>query len=287
MLFAPGSMVNGGCVCWGDEPPLLRNLHGAGLTICYGFPPWEWQWSVPVKSRKRDERIRVRESRGRVRRRGDPAEAACIQGRRVFRADNMAETGCGDPAVVPGMATELFQLASLLVGSEERALTTIESALSTMQIDPCLDPESARQQARLGVVRSALQTLAAEHPASLATIYADPAASGPCIQDDDLAGAGITEAQMRDWQGSAGLQKGLRDWLESLPVAQRAVFVQRAVLGQGNEAAANLLREAGGSSAAGWASQDVSQTFRVALCSLANSLAHAPEHTPTADALSA
>ncbi len=205
-------------------------------------------------------------------------------------ADKIAETGCGDPGVVPGMATELFQLASLLVGSEERALTTIESALATMQIDPCLDPESARQQARVGVVRSALQVLAAEQPASLATIDGGTADAGPCIQDDDLAGAGITEAQMRDWlgrQGNAGLQKGLRDWLESLPVAQRAVFVQRAVLGQGNEAAAGLLRETGGSPAAGWTPQDVSQTFRVALCSLANSLAHAPEQASAGDALPA
>ena len=72
-------------------------------------------------------------------------------------ANNMAETGCGDPAVVPGMATELFQLASLLVGSEDRALSVIESALATMQIDPCLDPESARRQARVAVVRSAIE----------------------------------------------------------------------------------------------------------------------------------
>jgi hypothetical protein len=194
-------------------------------------------------------------------------------------ANNMAETGCGDPGVVPGMASELFQLASLLVGSEERALQVIEAALASMQIDPCLDPESARRQARLGVVRSALETLAADQPASLATQGLESSAGSPCIQDDDLAGAGITETQLREWLGREGnpsLQKGLRDWLESLPVAQRAVFVQRAVLGQGNEATAGLLREAGGTSAAGWTPQEVSQTFRVALCSLANSLAHAP-----------
>jgi hypothetical protein len=205
-------------------------------------------------------------------------------------ANNIAETGCGDPAVVPGMATELFQLASLLVGSEERALSAIENALATMQIDPCLDPESARRQARVAVVRSALQALATEQPASLATVTGQPEAAGPCIQDDDLAGAGITEDQLRDWlgrEGNSDLQKGLRDWLESLPVAQRAVFVQRAVLGQGNEATASLLREAGGSSAAGWTPQEVSQIFRVALCSLANSLAHAPVQAPTPDALPA
>ena len=203
-------------------------------------------------------------------------------------ANNMAETGCGDPAVVPGMASELFQLASLLVGSEDRALSAIESALATMQIDPCLDPESARRQARVAVVRSALEALAAEQPASLATVAGEPDAAGPCIQDDDLAGAGITEDQLRDWLGREGnpdLQKGMRDWLESLPVAQRAIFVQRAVLGQGNEATAGLLREAGGSSAAGWTPQEVSQTFRVALCSLANSLAHAPAHVSAPDAL--
>ena len=151
-------------------------------------------------------------------------------------------------------------------------MQVIESALASMeQIDPCpRDPDAARRQARLGVVRSALETLAADQPASLATQGLENGSADPCIQDDDLAGAGITESQLHEWlarEGNPSLQKGLRDWLESLPVAQRAVFVQRAVLGQGNEATAGSAADRR-RSAAGWTSQEVSQTFRVALCSL-------------------
>ncbi len=191
----------------------------------------------------------------------------------------MAESGCGDASAVQGMAAELFQLASLLVGEEGRALRLIESTLATMEIDPCLDPETANQQARAHVVRGALAQLAAEQPAAFAAQAASAAGSDPCIQDDDLQAAGITPAQLRGWleqQGKPELRRGLREWLESLPMVQRAIFVQRAVLGQGNEAAAGLLREAGGAEASGWTPQTVSDTFRQALCSLANSLAHAP-----------
>lgn len=190
----------------------------------------------------------------------------------------MAEGGCGDRGAVQGMAAELFELASLLVGDEDRALRSIEGALASMEIDPCLNPETAKEQARASVVRSALMELAGEHPAALATAEA-PVGENPCIQDDDLEAAGVTQNQLREWlraQEKPELRKGLRAWLEGLPVAQRAIFVQRAVLGQGNEAAASLLRETGGEAAGGWTSQRVSQTFRLALCSLANSLAHAP-----------
>ncbi len=208
---------------------------------------------------------------------------------RLPSGGTMAEAGCGDGSAVQGMAAELFQLASLLVGDEQRALRLIESSLATMEIDPCLDPETANQQARAHVVRGALAQLAAEQPEAFASHAAGlhtPGTSDPCIQDDDLQAAGITPAQLRGWleqQGKPELRRGLREWLESLPVAQRAIFVQRAVLGQGNETAAGLLREAGGAAAGGWTPQTVSETFRQALCSLANSLAHAP----VADALPA
>ncbi len=176
------------------------------------------------------------------------------------------------------MAAELFQLASLLVGEGEPALRLIESSLASIAIDPCLDPEAAREQARARVVRGALQSLSAAQPAAF-SVGLMTAAHDPCIQDDDLQAAGIPPAELRGWleQGSRPeMKQGLRSSLEKLPPAQRTIFVQRAVLGQGNEAAATLLREAGGAEAAGWTPQTVGEAFRQALCSLANSLAHAP-----------
>ena len=66
----------------------------------------------------------------------------------------------------------------------------------------------------------------------------------------------------------------LRGWLEHLPLAQRVVFVERAVLGQDNASTAQNLRAGGGESAAGWTADKVSEVFRQALCSLASSLVH-------------
>jgi hypothetical protein len=190
-----------------------------------------------------------------------------------------ANDGCGDASAVVGMAAELFQLASLLVGEENRALRLIESSLSSMEIDPCLNTEAAREQTRGQVVRGALRQLAAEEPGAFSTQTTPGTEANPCIQDDDLESAGITPAQLRSWVDEGDrpeLRSGLRAWLENLPAVQRVVFVQRAVLGQGNEAAADLLRESGGEQARGWTPKNVSQTFRLALCSLANSLVHAP-----------
>ncbi len=185
----------------------------------------------------------------------------------------MATSGCGEASAVQGIAVELFQLASLLVGDEAKALELIEHSIATMEIDPCIDPEAARTQARTRVTREALTRLVAAEPAMFAHGVQPALAHSPCIQDDDLQAAGLTPAELRSWIESQGKPE-LRKWLEGLPVAQRAIFVQRAVLGQGNEAAASLLREAGG--AHGWTAEGVSGVFRQALCSLANLLVHAP-----------
>ena len=192
----------------------------------------------------------------------------------------MTTGGCGDPGAVGGMAVELFQLASLLVGEEATAMRLVEDALASLAIDPCLEPEQAREQTRRAVVRTALVQMASAQPAAFASRAAAPE-HDPCVQDDDLLAAGVTQEDLRLWldaqPGSGtGLRSGLRGWIEELPPAQRVVFVQRAVLGQGNEAAATLLCEAGGEGARDWTPQTVSQTFRQALCSLANALAHAP-----------
>lgn len=192
----------------------------------------------------------------------------------------MAANGCGDSQAVGGMAVELFQLASLLVGEQGEALRLIENSLASLEIDPCLNPDQARAQARRVVVHAALQHLASEEPSAFSPAPQSVAAHDPCIQDDDLSAAGVTQDQLRLWLHDGErpeLRSGLRGWIEGLPVVQRAIFVQRAVLGQGNEAAASLLREAGGEPAREWTSANVSQTFRRALCSLANSLVHASE----------
>lgn len=189
----------------------------------------------------------------------------------------MSAGDCGEASAVGGMAEELFHLASLLVGASGHALPVIEQALATVEIDPCLDPVEAKQQARRAVVRTAIAQLTAEHPAAFAGAADVEHGPGPCVHDADLQAAGVTAEDLQTWlgaQGGAALESPARVWLEGLPTAERAVFVQRAVLGQGNEAAASLLREAAG--ADGWTGERVAGVFRRALCSLADALAHAP-----------
>ncbi len=194
----------------------------------------------------------------------------------------MRSDGCGDSNAVGSIAEELFQLASLLVGGGGRALPLIEGALATVEIDPCMEPQAARQQARRAVTRAALAQLAAEQPLAFAGQAEDASEPSPCVHDDELQAAGVTPDQLRAWLQGQGQELGLpaRQWLEELPAAQRAVFVQRAVLGQGNEAAASLLREAGGEQTRNWTPEKVGNLFRRALCSLADSLAHAPGLAP-------
>ncbi len=188
----------------------------------------------------------------------------------------MSTGDCGEASAVGGMAEELFHLASLLVGDSGRALPVIERALATVEIDPCLDPVEARQQARRAVVRTAIAELTAEQPTAFVGLAETSGEPGPCIQDADLQAAGLTAEELHAWLNAHGgpeMQSPARIWLEGLPAAERAVFVQRAVLGQGNEAAASLLREAAG--AEGWTGEHVAGVFRRALCSLADALAHA------------
>jgi hypothetical protein len=63
----------------------------------------------------------------------------------------------------------------------------------------------------------------------------------------------------------------LRDWLNQLPAAQRAIFIERAILGWDNAAVAASLNNA---VSRNWQPRQVSEVFRQALCSLANSLVH-------------
>ena len=117
------------------------------------------------------------------------------------------------------------------------------------------------------------------NPQAFVAPAASDMASGSCIEDDDLSAAGITQAELAELISGTGRDE-MRAWLEQLPLAQRAIFVQRAVLGWDNGATAETLKQDSGS---GWQPQQVSDVFRQALCSLATSLVHsAAAHKLTA-----
>lgn len=168
-------------------------------------------------------------------------------------------------------AVELYQLAALLLGKETDALTLVEEAFAGVEIDPCAQQEAATGLVRERLLESVMTRMAASDPKGFLAPAADENAYGGCIEDDDLSSAGLTPAQLSEMIGGSGREE-MRAWLDRLPAAQRAIFIQRAVLGRDNGATAASLAGSGGSE---WSPQQVSDTYRQALCSLANALVHA------------
>ena len=189
----------------------------------------------------------------------------------------MGKQGCSD-VLVEDTATKLFQTAALLLGDEGEAVRLVEETMAGAEVDPCADGSEAQLVLRDQLVQAAIRQLSEREPGSFAAVETG-GGNALCIDDDDLSAAGVTSSQLSDLLQGEGRGQ-LRGWLEHLPPAQRAVFVERAMLGQDNTATAQTLRIAGGESAAGWTPDKVSNVFREALCSLASSLVHSGSTAP-------
>jgi DNA-directed RNA polymerase specialized sigma24 family protein len=176
-------------------------------------------------------------------------------------------------------AVELYQVAALMLGSETDALSLVEQTFSEVEVDPCEQEEVATALVRRQLVGAVVAKMKESNPQAFLAPPASEQANDVCIEGDDLSAAGITPAELSELINGAGRDE-MRGWLEHLPLAQRAIFVQRAVLGWDNgETAATLKLD----SSSGWQPQQVSDVFRQALCSLASSLVHsAASHKVTA-----
>lgn len=185
----------------------------------------------------------------------------------------MSDCECeGGELTAQSVAAELYQLAALLMGGGHQAAELVEAAIAGAQIDPCAEAEASIHGARLQLVEAAVRRLSQADSRAFDTPASAPA--GGCIEDDDLAAAGVSAGELARMVRDPG-RGVLRDWLNRLPVAQRVVFVVRAILGWDNAAAASALSRA---AARPWQPGQVSELFRQALCSLASSLAHASAH---------
>jgi DNA-directed RNA polymerase specialized sigma24 family protein len=173
--------------------------------------------------------------------------------------------------------SELFQIAALMLGNEQEAADLVEETVATVEADPCSDARLAHEQARAQLVAIAVRRMTQSDPGAFAVPISESKAT--CIDADDLSAAGLTEQQLSALIQGPGRAK-LRDWLEQLPLALRAVFVLRAVVGQDGECTAEGLRRNGGSGAAGWTGEQVGTAYRQALCSLATSLVSANSTVP-------
>ncbi|HEX4007060.1 MAG TPA: hypothetical protein VHX60_12870 [Acidobacteriaceae bacterium] len=164
---------------------------------------------------------------------------------------------------------EMYRFAALLLGSETEALRLVETTVASVEIDPCSDPQAAKGIVRDRVLQGALEIMHRQDPASFADVPAGTPVSS-CLEDD--ASAPLSGDQIEELVAGAG-RRSLRDWLDRLSQAQRAVFVQRAVLGQDNAATASAINRFARPSI--WTAEAVGSLFRQALCSLASALVHA------------
>jgi hypothetical protein len=171
------------------------------------------------------------------------------------------------------IAAGLYSLASMLVGEGEGSVRLVETAIANAEVSSCHDPRVGPMSSRRALSTAALDLLAERNPASLAAPQElEPAHT--CIEDDDLASAGISSQELERIIGGQDRDR-VRNWLSGLPTAVRTVFVLRAVAGFTAAETAELLKAHGGEQAAGWTLEAVREVFRQGLCSLASQLIHA------------
>jgi len=183
---------------------------------------------------------------------------------------SVSETDDGLHEIFELIAAGLYSLASMLVGEGEQSAQLVEDAVANAEVSVCQDPEIARQSSRRSLCAAAIELLAKRDAGSLAA----PAGLAPattCIEDDDLASAGISSAELEEMIGGAERER-VRKWLEGLPTWMRVVFALRAVAGYNADETSELLRTHGGPQAAAWTPEIAREVFRQGLCSLASQL---------------
>jgi DNA-directed RNA polymerase specialized sigma24 family protein len=172
--------------------------------------------------------------------------------------------------VAEDTALQLFQIAALMLGDEQEAVSLVEEVVAKVEADPCAEGTLAYAEARTLLVRTAVQRMAGLYPEAFVVPTSQPV-DAVCIETDDLGAAGLTGDQFGALIAGAG-RAGMREWLERLAPALRAIFVLRAVAGQDGEQTAESLRQSGATGAQAWRRDQVGTAYRQALCSLATCL---------------
>jgi hypothetical protein len=193
----------------------------------------------------------------------------------VCKEERMIEQDCSQAPEARSLmakesALQLFQIAALMLGDEQEAVSLVEESVAKVEADPCADAPLAYVEARSRLVETAVRRMAGLYPEAFAVPTAQPA-NGACIETDDLGAAGLTGELFGALISGAG-RAGMREWLERLAPALRAIFVLRAVAGQDGEQTAESLRRSGATGAQAWRRDQVGNAYREALCSLATCL---------------
>ncbi|MGD0731094.1 MAG: hypothetical protein ABR956_07505 [Terracidiphilus sp.] len=188
--------------------------------------------------------------------------------------ETVAEAFEGMDGVFDMIAAGLYNMASMLAGEGEQSVRLVEAAIANAEVSTCHDPAQARKNSRRALCAAALETLAGREQDCLAAPLEGLEPTGTCIEDDDLAAAGVSSEELE--RMLAGPERDrVRSWLAGLPTKLRTIFVLRAVAGFSTAETARMLARHGGPRAARWSGEAVSGLFRQGLCSLASQLLHA------------
>jgi len=171
------------------------------------------------------------------------------------------------------IAAGMYSIASMLVGEGEDSIRLVETAVANAELSQAHDALEARKNSRRALCAAALDMLTARDAASLAAPQGLEH-SVTCIDDDELDMAGVSGEELERMISGPDRDR-VRNWLEGLPTAMRAIFVLRAVAGFTTEETGDLFRAHGGEQAAGWNEDAVRELFRQGLCSLAGQVLHA------------
>jgi hypothetical protein len=153
-------------------------------------------------------------------------------------------------------ALHLFQIAALMLGDEQEAVSLVEESVAKVETDPCAQGTLAYDEARTLLVHTAVQRMAGLYPEAFAVPTAQP--MDGCI-DTDLGAEELTGEQI----GAMVSGAGMREWLGRLAPA---------LAGQDGEQTAESLRQSGARGAQAWRRDQVGAAYRQALCSLATCL---------------
>src|ERR1700761_2427618 len=91
-------------------------------------------------------------------------------------------------------ALHLFQIAALMLGDEQEAVTLVEESVARVEADPCAEGAAAYDEARNLLVQTALQRMAGLYPEAFAVPSAPPVDSA-CLETDDLDAVGLSGEQ--------------------------------------------------------------------------------------------
>lgn len=180
--------------------------------------------------------------------------------------------------VMDSLASELYNLASILVGEGEEGVRLVEAAIDSAEVSACQNPRAARKSARRALAKAAVANLARQNPAAFET----PSTSFPpptCIEDEELKAAGVSVEQLEAMFHGPERQR-VRQWLAQLEPAVRTVFVLRAVADLSSREVAAILAEFGGPLASGWQPECVGHIFGKGIYSLTSQLIHASTVKP-------